>query len=139
MPGKNVDAPTLRNELQYFTGDSERWRHPLCRKLIYTPGVRHLAERAGAYWLLDAIASWLPSQQFTLLLSVIRGFAISISGSSQSPTIVQPFSRRLPTPTRSRSFGKRSSTRISRWRPSIFIVLSTDRIGLSCCRASIRR
>lgn len=64
MPGENVDAPTLLNELQYFTGDLERWRHSLYRKLIYTPGVKHLAERAGAYWLIDAVASWLPSHQF---------------------------------------------------------------------------
>jgi len=64
MPRENVDAATLLNELQYFTGDLERWRHSLYRKLLYTPGVKHLAERAGAYWLIDAIASWLPSPQF---------------------------------------------------------------------------
>lgn len=64
MPRENVDAATLLNELQYFTGDLERWRHSLYRKLLYTPGVKHLAERAGAYWLIDAIASWLPSRQF---------------------------------------------------------------------------
>lgn len=64
MSRENVDAPTLLNELQYFTGDLERWRHPLYRKLIYTPGVRHLAERAGANWLIDTIASWMPSSQF---------------------------------------------------------------------------
>lgn len=54
----------LQDELQHFTDDLERWRHPLYRKLIYTPGIRHLAERAGAYWLIDAIASWLSSRQF---------------------------------------------------------------------------
>ena len=64
MPRENIDAAALLNELQYFTGDLERWRHLLYRKLIYTPGVKHLAERAGAFWLIDAIASWLPSRQF---------------------------------------------------------------------------
>ncbi|WP_428307997.1 DUF6876 family protein [Lacipirellula sp.] len=54
----------LRAELQNFTGDLERWRHPLYRKLIYTPGIKYLAERTGAFWLIDAIASWLPSRQF---------------------------------------------------------------------------
>jgi hypothetical protein len=58
------ERPRLLDELQHFTGDVERWRHPLYRMVIYTPGVRHLAERAGAYWLIDAIASWLPSSQF---------------------------------------------------------------------------
>ena len=64
MPRENVDVATLLNELQYFSGNLERWRHPLIRRLIYTPGVKHLAERAGSYWLIDAIASWLPSPQF---------------------------------------------------------------------------
>lgn len=54
----------LGAELAAFTGDLDRWRHPLYRKLIYTPGVRHLAERAGCYWLLDAVASWLGSKEF---------------------------------------------------------------------------
>jgi hypothetical protein len=64
MPPENDDARTLLNELQYFTGDLERWEHAIYRNLIYTPGIRHLAERAGAFWLIDAIASWLPSPQF---------------------------------------------------------------------------
>lgn len=64
MPRENFDAATLLNELQCFTGDLERWRHPLCRKLIYTPGIKYVAERTGAFWLIDAIASWLPSPQF---------------------------------------------------------------------------
>jgi hypothetical protein len=43
-------------ELLQFTGDLERFRHPLARGVIYTPGVRFLAERAGAYWLIDEMA-----------------------------------------------------------------------------------
>jgi hypothetical protein len=64
MPSENVDATKLIAELRHFTGDLERWRHSFNQRLIYTPGVQHLAERAGAYWLIDAIASWLPSRQF---------------------------------------------------------------------------
>lgn len=43
-------------DLRQFTGDLERFRHPLARGVIYTPGVQYLAERAGAYWLIDEIA-----------------------------------------------------------------------------------
>lgn len=43
-------------DLGQFTGDLERYRHSLARNVIYTPGVQFLAERAGAYWLLDEIA-----------------------------------------------------------------------------------
>jgi len=45
--------------LRKFTGDTERYRHPLNRMVIYTPGVQFLAEQAGAYWLIDVIASYL--------------------------------------------------------------------------------
>ncbi len=48
--------PLTHDELYQFTGDDERYRHPFVHSLIYTPGVKHLAERAGAYWLIDEIA-----------------------------------------------------------------------------------
>lgn len=43
-------------DLQQFTGDLERFRHPLARRVIYTPGIKFLADRASAYWLIDEIA-----------------------------------------------------------------------------------
>ena len=46
-------------DLRQFTGDLERHRHLLSSNVIYTSGVRHLAEEGGAYWLIDAIASHL--------------------------------------------------------------------------------
>ncbi|TWT95413.1 hypothetical protein Pla108_35610 [Botrimarina colliarenosi] len=58
-PQRAAKAAAIEADLRYYTGDSERYRHPLCRGVVYTPGVRHLAEAAGAYWLVDAIASWL--------------------------------------------------------------------------------
>ena len=51
------DPETLLQELGRFTGDLERYRH-WTRRLIYTPGIQHLAEKAGAYWLIDLVASW---------------------------------------------------------------------------------
>jgi hypothetical protein len=57
-------ATRLRQELQQFTGDMERYRHGLNRQVIYTPGVQYLAEQAGAYWLIDAIASHIGSPAF---------------------------------------------------------------------------
>lgn len=51
-----MDTPLTHADLRQFTGDLERFRHPLARGVIYTPGIRYLAERAGAYWLIDEIA-----------------------------------------------------------------------------------
>jgi hypothetical protein len=61
-------AARLQSALAHFTGDLERYRHPLNRRVIYTPGVRYLADEAGAYWLIDAIASWIGSRRFEAAL-----------------------------------------------------------------------
>lgn len=43
-------------ELSQFTG-TELWhRHSIARNVLYTDGAKHVAESAGAYWLLDEIA-----------------------------------------------------------------------------------
>lgn len=52
-----------REELSQFIGDLERFVHPLANKVIYTPGVQHVAERGGAYWLIDEIALALTYDQ----------------------------------------------------------------------------
>ncbi len=43
-------------DLAPFTGSEQFFRHGLSRAHIYTEGAQFLAERAGAYWLLDKIA-----------------------------------------------------------------------------------
>ena len=53
--------PLTHDDLNLFTGDLERFRHWLCRRVIYTPGVHYLAERGQAHWLLDAIAFYFSS------------------------------------------------------------------------------
>ena len=47
----------LKHELAYFTGTENYYRHGLNRNVVYTDGVRHFAERAGAHWLLDILAT----------------------------------------------------------------------------------
>lgn len=43
-------------ELHLFTG-SEHWhRHGLNRSVVFTDGAKYVADKAGAYWLLDEIA-----------------------------------------------------------------------------------
>lgn len=59
-------ALKLQQELQHFTGDLDRFRHGFNRRVIYTPGIQYLAEQAGAYWLIDAIAIHLNSEPLRL-------------------------------------------------------------------------
>ena len=48
-------AETLRNELRHFTGSEQFYRPMINRNAMYTEGVQHFAEKAGAYWLLDIL------------------------------------------------------------------------------------
>ncbi|MGE3424819.1 MAG: DUF6876 family protein [Dehalococcoidia bacterium] len=58
---RSLTPDELREQLRQFTGGDCFYRHPLNRQVIYTEGVRFLAEHAKAYWLIDAIASYFPS------------------------------------------------------------------------------
>jgi hypothetical protein len=48
--------PLTTAELDQFTGTEHWYRHGLIRHILFTDGARYLAERAGAFWLLDEIA-----------------------------------------------------------------------------------
>ncbi len=63
MTNNTLNENNLELELRHFTGDFVRYRHPF-NQVVYTPGVRHLAEQAEAFWLIDAIASWIGSTHF---------------------------------------------------------------------------
>ena len=53
-----TDCKTLKAEdLAQFHGTENWYRHELLRRLIYTDGVKYVAEKGGAYWLIDLIAS----------------------------------------------------------------------------------
>jgi hypothetical protein len=52
MTQKSLDPAALSR----FTGSEHWYRHGLVRGLVFTDGAKHIADRAGAYWLLDEIA-----------------------------------------------------------------------------------
>ena len=43
-------------DLAQFTGSENLYRHGLARSVLYTDGAQFMAEKGGAYWLLDEIA-----------------------------------------------------------------------------------
>jgi hypothetical protein len=60
----NSSKPLLKAEdLRQFYGDIIRFTHPLNRSVIYSPGVRYVAEKGHAYWLIDAIVSYFGSPE----------------------------------------------------------------------------
>lgn len=51
-----MGEPLTAGDLLGFTGGGDQFRHWTGR-LVYTTGVKYLADRAGAHWLIDAVAS----------------------------------------------------------------------------------
>lgn len=49
---------TLQQELVQFTGTERYYKFSPLSKLVLTDGVKYLADKAGAYWLLDIIVSY---------------------------------------------------------------------------------
>jgi hypothetical protein len=71
------DAAALEAALAQFSGTENWWRHWTGR-ITYTDGVKFLAEKAGAFWLIDLVASHqtarLRQEAFQVwLLAVNRG------------------------------------------------------------------
>jgi uncharacterized protein DUF6876 len=53
-----LSAAELNVSLPQFTGTTQWYRYsPMFKQLLLTDGTRFLAEKAGAYWLMDAIGS----------------------------------------------------------------------------------
>ncbi len=48
--------PKTLPDLHHFTGTENWWKYPYSR-FTYTDGIKHVAEKAKAYWLLDVIFS----------------------------------------------------------------------------------
>src|SRR5260370_36884894 len=52
-----MEAAEVRVALRSFTG-TEQYHAHWSRALVFTDGVKFLAEAARAYWLIDLVASW---------------------------------------------------------------------------------
>ncbi len=48
-----------KNDLLFFCGTTRYYWH-WSRKLVFTDGIKFLSENAGAYWLIDLVASYQP-------------------------------------------------------------------------------
>lgn len=48
------------DELARFSGTENRYRHAINRNVHFTDGVKYVADRGAAYWLLDEIALLQP-------------------------------------------------------------------------------
>ena len=49
-------AKEIKDSLNLFTGTEHYYQHPF--GILYTDGVKFLADSCACYWLIDAVASW---------------------------------------------------------------------------------
>lgn len=52
-------ARRVREFARGCNGSEHFYRHMLCKRLLYTDGVKEVATICGAWWLVDAIASYV--------------------------------------------------------------------------------
>lgn len=60
---RQQQAEALQDALAYCCGSENWYQHSINPRFRYTDGVKLLADKAGAYWLLDAIVSHQTSKQ----------------------------------------------------------------------------
>jgi hypothetical protein len=98
MPTSNLTIVALESALAGHYGSDTFYRHPI-GGIVYTEGVKHLAELAGAFWLIDLIGSYqygkvrqVPFQLWILEVKGSKGVA-SMREDTDRPDIVK---QRIP-------------------------------------------
>ena len=74
-------------DLNQFTGTEHYYKH-WTGQLVYTDGVQYVAENGGAFWLIDAIASWQtdPKVQKNERLQEFQLWTLKVRGGSATLT-----------------------------------------------------
>ena len=101
-----MNMENLKN-LSQFSGSDVRYKVMFNKRIVYTEGVKALAEAAGAYWLIDLIVSHQPKvlrtsprlqdfQLWQLSVSKGRGVATCREDSNVDPCVTQRMSTDFP-------------------------------------------
>jgi len=87
------------SDLTQFCGSAEFYQH-WTKRLVYTEGVQYMAERGGAYWLIDAVASYqsdqriasrqdlVDFQQWQLAVAQDKSAVLTMRGDSDQPAVI---------------------------------------------------
>lgn len=68
-----------KNDLSHFTSTEQHFRHGLVRNVFYSEGVKFLADKAGAYWLLDKIAT--SQMELTIRTEPFQSWRLTVADS----------------------------------------------------------
>jgi hypothetical protein len=75
-------AAELEADLCQFTGTEAYHKFSPFSKLVLTDGVKYLCEKAGAYWLMDAIASYQKRCNADEMLRAFQIWTLTVEDSS---------------------------------------------------------
>lgn len=84
----------LQSSLSQFCGTEQYHRFSILSKLVITDGVKYLADKAGAFWFLDIIASYNRKEPFQVwTLEVTKGETsnkalVTMKEDTNSPVII---------------------------------------------------
>ena len=77
-----------KSDLSHFTGTNQYYRHWTTR-FFYTDGVQYVANEAGAYWLLDAIASYQPKLLKDPMLEEFQCWKLTVNADQKATLICE--------------------------------------------------
>lgn len=80
-----VTQSELLTNLERYTCTDQYYKHWL-NQFVYTDGVQYLAEAAGAYWLIDAIASHQPEAVKDPMLKDFQIWKLTVTQTANSKT-----------------------------------------------------
>ena len=88
-----IESRELEQELKNFHGTERYFRN--FTGLLYTDGIKYLAEKAGAYWLIDLMGSYqyrlknVPFQIWALKVNNDRTAVVTCREDTDEPVIVE--------------------------------------------------
>lgn len=87
-----METKTLtQKELDQFTGTEQYYPHGLTQ-LVFTDGVKYMAEAGGAFWLIDVVASYKrkePFQIWELKVNPDKSCVVTMKEDTDKPILVK--------------------------------------------------
>ena len=81
------------SDLEQFIGTTNWYKHTF--GILFTDGIKYLADNAGAYWLIDAVASYQPEhkdkpfQIWNLKVNDDNSAVLTMKEDSNKPIVVK--------------------------------------------------
>lgn len=90
---EKINTIQFESELDMFTG-TQHWYKHMCGT-TYTDGIKYLADKAQAYWLLDIVASYQPKhkdkpfQIWKLTVNKDQTAVVTMKEDSNKPIVIK--------------------------------------------------